>query len=134
MMSLFVQPQVFFVGTIHQLPRSCESTCFSRCPLILSKQSTSIVKVPLPPVMLLRCFKYPTISFNGTFARIIRGRLIPSISPFELPASVDPKGSGGVYIFRTSMGELASVPLDALTSSPSSPRDTMWPPLLEEIS
>jgi hypothetical protein len=47
---------------------SISYTAFSLAPESRSNLSTLIIKVPRPPVKLRKCFKYPTISFNGTLA------------------------------------------------------------------
>ena len=73
------------------------STPLTFCCATLSKRSTLMTNVPLPPVKLLKCFKYPTISLNGTRAVICLCRSPPSraASLAALLDAEEPKGSGG---------------------------------------
>lgn len=66
---------------IQSPPLNSATTALTLCALILSNRSTLITNVPRPALKLLKCFKYPTISFSGTLAVIVRGRFVPASIP-----------------------------------------------------
>lgn len=81
-------------------PLNSTKTAFCLGALILSNRSTLITNVPLPAVKLRKCFKYPTISFNGTLAVIVRGLFAVAVAAEEpvmdsLLRDGDSKGSRG---------------------------------------
>lgn len=108
--------------------------------------------MPRPAVKLLRCFRYPTISFNGTFAAIVRGRFADpdtgSVFPIEPPPiEVVSKGLRGAYTLLVSMGgrssggcwggeyeDVGEEAMSVVGRVRSSSREMMWPPREEEMS
>lgn len=73
--SIQLQDDQSYMYTIYTSPRNSAMSAFSRGPVTFSNRSTLITNVPLPPVMLRRCLRYPTISFRGTFAFTVRWKL-----------------------------------------------------------
>ena len=57
-------------------------------PTTLSNLSGLMTKVPLPPVRLLKCFKYPIISFKGTRAVMLRCLLLVVVALSSITSSL----------------------------------------------